>query len=131
MALFIFGLSLTDSMWPARLTLFFIGMMGGMFIVPVNAALQELGQQSIGSGSAVALQGFFQNLTMLLAVGSYTYAASQNVDPVIAMLSLGMLVFMATFLVSLHLPNNHSKASLNNPNSVGPVCTAFIKPYRP
>jgi len=109
MALFIFGLSLTDSIWPARLTLFFIGMMGGMFIVPVNAALQELGQQSIGSGSAVALQGFFQNLTMLLAVGSYTYAASQNVDPVLAMLSLGMLVFMATFLVSLHLPNNHSK----------------------
>ncbi|MDD5410263.1 MAG: lysophospholipid transporter LplT [Methylobacter sp.] len=109
MALFIYGLSLTDSMWPARLTLFFIGMMGGMFIVPVNAALQELGQQSIGSGSAVALQGFFQNLTMLLAVGSYTYAASQNVDPVLAMLSLGMLVFMATFLVSLHLPNNHPK----------------------
>jgi LPLT family lysophospholipid transporter-like MFS transporter len=109
MALFIFGLSLTDSMWPARLTLFFIGMMGGMFIVPVNAALQELGQQSIGSGSAVALQGFFQNLTMLLAVGSYTYAASQNVDPVLAMLSLGVLVFMATFLVSLHLPDNHSK----------------------
>ncbi len=106
MALFIFGLSLTDSIWPARFTLFFIGVMGGMFIVPVNAALQELGQQSIGSGSAVALQGFFQNLTMLAAVGGYTYAASHNADPVIAMLSLGMLVFMATFLVSLHLPDN-------------------------
>lgn len=109
MALFISGLSLTDSIWPARFTLFFIGMMGGMFIVPVNAALQEMGQQSIGSGSAVALQGFFQNLTMLLAVGGYTYAATQNVDPVLAMLSLGMLVFMTTFLVSLHLPDNQSK----------------------
>lgn len=105
MALFIFGLSLTDSLWPARFTLFFIGMMGGMFIVPVNAALQELGQQSIGSGSAVALQGFFQNLTMLAAVGGYTYAASQNADPVLAMLTLGSLVFMSTFLVSLRLPN--------------------------
>jgi LPLT family lysophospholipid transporter-like MFS transporter len=109
MALFIFGLSLTDSIWPARFILFFIGMMGGMFIVPVNAALQELGQQSIGSGSAVALQGFFQNLTMLAAVGSYTYAASQHADPVLSMLSLGMLVFMATFLVSLHLPDNQAK----------------------
>ncbi len=106
MAFFIFGLSLTDSIWPARFTLFFIGVMGGMFIVPVNAALQELGQESIGSGSAVALQGFFQNLTMLAAVGSYTYAASHHVDPVLAMLSLGLLVFMATFLVSLHLPDN-------------------------
>ena len=109
MALFITVLSLTYSIWPARFTLFFIGMMGGMFIVPVNAALQEQGQQSIGSGSAVALQGFFQNLTMLVAVGGYTYAASQNADPVIAMLSLGILVFIATFLVSLHLPDNQVK----------------------
>ncbi|MGZ4956368.1 MAG: lysophospholipid transporter LplT [Methylobacter sp.] len=107
MALFIVALSLTDSIWPARFMLFFIGVMGGMFIVPVNAALQELGQQSIGSGSAVALQGFFQNLAMLAAVGSYTYAASQHADPVIAMLSLGILVFMATFLVTLHLPDNY------------------------
>jgi len=109
MALFIFGLSLTDSIWPARFMLFFVGVMGGMFIVPVNAALQELGQQSIGSGSAVALQGFFQNLTMLAAVGGYTYAVSQHADPVLSMLSLGMLVFTATFLVSLHLPDNQAK----------------------
>jgi len=103
-------LSLTDSIWPARITLFFIGMMGGMFIVPVNAALQEQGQQSIGSGRAVALQNFFQNLAMLVAVGSYTYAVSKNVDPVIAILSLGILVFIATFLVSFHLPDNQSKS---------------------
>ncbi len=108
MGLFIIVLSLTDSLWPARFTLFFIGMMGGMFIVPVNAALQEQGQQTIGSGSAVALQGFFQNLTMLIGVGSYTFAASQHADPVITMLGLGLLVFIATFLVSLHLPDNQT-----------------------
>ncbi|MGR9046052.1 MAG: lysophospholipid transporter LplT [Gammaproteobacteria bacterium] len=104
MASFILGLSMTDSIWPARSVLFVIGMTGGMFIVPVNAALQELGQQSIGSGSAVALQGFFQNAAMLIAVGTYTYAASQNADPVLSMLTLGALVFLATFLVSLRLP---------------------------
>jgi LPLT family lysophospholipid transporter-like MFS transporter len=84
-------------------------MMGGMFIVPVNAALQELGQQSIGSGSAVALQGFFQNLAMLLAVGSYTFAAAHNIEPVLAMLILGLLVFCATFMVSLHLPDDQEQ----------------------
>jgi LPLT family lysophospholipid transporter-like MFS transporter len=104
MALFIFALSLTDSLWPARFALLFIGIMGGMFIVPINAALQELGQQSIGSGSAVALQGFFQNLSMLAAVGGYTYAASQNADPVNSMLTLSSLFFISTFLVSLRLP---------------------------
>lgn len=106
MGLMIIGLGLTDSIWPARCTLLLIGTMGGMFIVPVNAALQEQGQQSIGSGSAVALQGFFQNLAMLAAVGGYTYASSQQADPVLVMLTLGLLVFIATFLVSLHLPMN-------------------------
>lgn len=109
MAVFIIVLSLMDSLWPARFTLFFIGMMGGMFIVPVNAALQELGQHSIGSGSAVALQGFFQNLAMLLAVGGYTFAAAHNITPVFAMFMLGLLVFAATFLVSLHLPDNQDR----------------------
>ncbi|MCK5190718.1 MAG: lysophospholipid transporter LplT, partial [Methylococcales bacterium] len=69
MALFIVVLGFTDTIWAARTALFAIGLAGGMFIVPINAALQELGQQSIGSGGAVALQGFFQNVAMLLAVG--------------------------------------------------------------
>jgi len=103
-AIFIITLSFTETIWTARAALFAIGMAGGMFIVPINAALQDLGQDSIGSGAAVALQGFFQNLTMLIAVGSYTYAASQQVDPVTALLCLGAMVFIATFLISLHLP---------------------------
>jgi len=113
MAICIVVLSLLDQLWPARFTLFFIGMMGGMFIVPINAALQELGQLSIGSGSAVALQGFFQNLAMLAAVGGYTYAASQQVDPIAAMLGLGALVFVATFAVALKLPEQESTNNLS------------------
>ncbi len=111
MALFIVGLSLTDSIWPARFTLLLIGVMGGMFIVPVNAALQDLGQQSIGSGRAVALQGFFENGVMLLAVGSYTYATAQNADPILSILVLGILVFIATFWVSINLPDNSRNAA--------------------
>jgi len=105
MALFIIALSFTDTVWTARAALFAIGIAGGMFIVPINAALQELGQQSIGSGGAVALQGFFQNVAMLIAVGSYTYAASNQVNPVTALLALGCIVFLATLLVSLRLPD--------------------------
>jgi LPLT family lysophospholipid transporter-like MFS transporter len=106
MALFIIALGFTASLWPARAALFAIGTMGGIFIVPVNAALQELGQQSIGSGSAVAMQNFFQNAAMLLGVGAYTYAASLNASPVAAMWVLGGLVFTATLLISLRLPKD-------------------------
>ncbi|WP_394754172.1 lysophospholipid transporter LplT [Crenothrix sp.] len=106
MAILIAVLSLTTSIWPARAVLFVIGMMGGIFIVPINAVLQELGQHSIGSGSAVSLQNFFQNLAMLLAVGGYTYAASLQVSPVMTLVAVGGLVFVATFAVALKLPKS-------------------------
>ncbi len=106
MALLIIALSFTENLWVARCVLLLIGMMGGMFIVPVNAALQELGQQSIGSGRAIALQGFFQNVAMLLAVGSYSFAAAQQVNPIVAMLGLGVLLFVAIFIVALCLPRS-------------------------
>lgn len=103
MALGVVGLSFTNTAWPAREALLFIGMMGGMFIVPINAILQELGKASIGSGRAVALQGFFNNLAMLLGVGCYTFSAAHGTGPVIAMMALGSIIFIGTFLVSLSL----------------------------
>jgi MFS transporter, LPLT family, lysophospholipid transporter len=112
MALFIGALSFTDHLLAARSVLFVIGMMGGIFIVPINAALQELGKQSIGSGSAVAMQNFFQNLAMLVAVGAYTYASAQHTDPVVAMQVLGGLLFAMTFLVSIRLPKKKPEHQL-------------------
>lgn len=104
MALLIITLSFTDTIWAARGVLLLIGMMGGMFIVPINAALQELGKQTIGSGRAIALQGFFQNIAMLFAVGSYSFAASQQISPIFAMLCLGGLLLISSFIVTFYLP---------------------------
>lgn len=104
MALLIMALSFAETIGAARGILLLIGTMGGIFIVPINAALQELGQQTIGSGRAIALQGFFQNIAMLLAVGSYSVAAAQQVNPIIAMLSLGGLFLAAAFVVAFYLP---------------------------
>lgn len=106
MAVAIMALSFTGDVLSAQIVLFFIGMMGGMFVVPINAVLQEHGQHTIGSGSAVALQNFFQNLAMLLAVGAYSIAAGQQINAILTMLSLGVLVFVATLLVSLNLPKD-------------------------
>jgi LPLT family lysophospholipid transporter-like MFS transporter len=111
MGLLIIGLSYTDAVWPARGVLFFIGAAGGMMIVPINAALQEIGKHSIGSGGAVAMQNFFQNAAMLVSVGLYTLAASQHVGPVLALLALGGLLISATILLMLHLPESATNAS--------------------
>jgi LPLT family lysophospholipid transporter-like MFS transporter len=108
MALLIIALSFTVEIWTARSVLFLIGIMGGMFIVPINAALQELGQQTIGSGKAIALQGFFQNVAMLLAVGSYSFAASQKINSIAAMLFLGIALFVSAVIVAFKLPRDSS-----------------------
>lgn len=96
--------SLADSLWSARLGLVAIGICGGLFMVPVNAALQEIGHRSIGSGGAVAVQNFFENLAMLAAVGGFALAGWFGAQPGPAILAVGVLVLIATFIVSWHLP---------------------------
>ena len=104
MALLVMTLSFTAVIFVAQTILFFIGIAGGMFIVPVNAALQELGKQTIGSGKAIALQGFFHNVAMLMAVGSYSLASAWQVSAVTAMFCLGGLLLAASILVASKLP---------------------------
>lgn len=109
MGVFILILSQIEAVWPAPAVLVLIGISGGLFMVPVNAALQEIGHQTIGSGGAVALQNFFENLAMLTTVGFYTFAAAQGAPPGGTILTVGILVLVATFLVSWHLPADARK----------------------
>ncbi len=105
MGICIILLAITDALWPARLALLAAGIAGGIFVVPVNATLQEIGHRTLGAGGAVAVQQFFESLGMLAATGVYAYAAGQGADPVLSLLTLGVLVMLATMLVSWHLPD--------------------------
>jgi LPLT family lysophospholipid transporter-like MFS transporter len=96
--------SLVGSAWPARAVLFAIGVCGGMFLVPINAALQNIGHRTVGSGRAVALQSFFENSAMLTGVAIYTAAVGAGATPVRSILVVGVLVVVATTLVSWRLP---------------------------
>lgn len=99
-------LGLTSQPQLARAGLFLAGMAGGLFVVPINAALQEIGHRSVGSGKAVALQNFFENLAMLIATGLYTAALRYGADPVVVMPVLGVVIVVATAIVSWHLPRD-------------------------
>ena len=109
MSILIIVLSFTGTPVLSKAVLLMIGLSGGLFVVPVNAALQEIGHKSIGSGGAVAIQQFFENLAMLLSVGIYTLAAAEGAQPVLSILVLGILVLIATFIVSYHLPPDPNK----------------------
>ena len=96
--------SLVGAAWPARAVLVAIGVCGGMFLVPINAALQNIGHRTIGSGRAVAIQSFFENSAMLTSVGLYTAAVASGAQPVTSIVVVGVLVLIATTLVSWRLP---------------------------
>jgi LPLT family lysophospholipid transporter-like MFS transporter len=93
-----------DQTWEARAVLLGIGVAGGMLVVPLNAAIQQIGHRTVGSGGAVAVQNFFQNGAILAAMGIYTGAAAQGVGSVATILVLGALAGLLTLLVSLRLP---------------------------
>lgn len=93
----------SDPLW-AKGVLLLIGLTGGIFVVPINAALQEIGHRTIGAGGAVAIQNFFENLAMLLATGIYSLALTRQLDPVVAILGLGLLVVVATTVIAWRLP---------------------------
>jgi LPLT family lysophospholipid transporter-like MFS transporter len=101
-AILLFSLAGGES--SARVVLVAIGVCGGMFLVPINAALQDIGHRTIGSGRAVALQSFFENFAMLTGVGIYTASVSVGAQPVASIVVVGILVLIATTLVSWHLP---------------------------
>jgi LPLT family lysophospholipid transporter-like MFS transporter len=104
MGSFFLLLAAVDSIGPARGVLLAIGIAGGIFVVPLNAAIQQIGHRTLGSGSAVAVQNFFQNGAILVSMGLYTLAAAQGAGPVAAILALGAVVWVLTVLVSLRLP---------------------------
>ncbi len=77
-----------------------IGAAGGFFAIPLNALLQERGHQSVGSGRALALQNFFENIAMLVMAGLYYVAIKVGMTPNTAIVTFGLLVLVGMLLIS-------------------------------
>ncbi len=67
----VISMAFVNSLTFAMVSMAAIGVCGGLFVVPLNALLQERGHETIGAGNALAVQNFFENFTMLLFVGAY------------------------------------------------------------
>ncbi|MBT1811570.1 lysophospholipid transporter LplT [Enterobacter roggenkampii] len=74
--------SLQHALLPAYALLILIGILGGFFVVPLNALLQERGKQTVGAGNAIAVQNLGENLAMLLVLGLYSLAVKVGVPVV-------------------------------------------------
>ncbi len=77
-----------------------IGACGGFYVVPLNALLQERGHETVGAGHAIAVQNFFENLSMLLMVGFYVLLTKAGVPVVTAATGFGALVLTGIALLA-------------------------------
>ncbi len=79
----------------AYLLLVIIGVLGGFFVVPLNALLQERGKETVGAGNAIAVQNLGENGAMLLMLGLYSLAIKLGTPPVAAGVGFGALFALA------------------------------------
>ncbi|EAV6871775.1 lysophospholipid transporter LplT [Salmonella enterica] len=87
--------SLQHALLPAYALLLLIGMLGGFFVVPLNALLQERGKKNVGAGNAIAVQNLGENSAMLLMLGLYSLAVLVGVPAVAIGIGFGVLFALA------------------------------------
>jgi MFS family permease len=73
-----------------------IGVLAGLFVVPMNAILQHRGHRLMSAGQSIAVQNFNENLAILAMTSSYALAlqARLRIDTVLVL--LGMLIVLVT-----------------------------------
>jgi LPLT family lysophospholipid transporter-like MFS transporter len=85
----------------AAVLLVAVGVCGGMFVVPLNALLQERGHDSVGAGHAVAIQNLFENLAMLGMIGLYTVSVEVGMNAATVGLAFGGLVLVGLLPIAV------------------------------
>jgi MFS family permease len=73
-----------------------IGVLAGLFVVPMNAILQHRGHRLMPAGQSIAVQNFNENLAILAMTSSYALAleAQMRLDTVLVL--LGLLIALVT-----------------------------------
>ncbi|QCT18232.1 lysophospholipid transporter LplT [Jejubacter calystegiae] len=87
--------ALQHQLLPAYGLLVLIGILGGFFVVPLNALLQERGKRSVGAGNAIAVQNLGENAAMLLMLGLYSLAVKAGAPVVAIGVGFGTLFALA------------------------------------
>jgi LPLT family lysophospholipid transporter-like MFS transporter len=97
----ILALAFTHDFSFALAVMIAIGISGGLFIVPLNALLQERGHETIGAGNALAVQNFVENIAMLLFVGGFSLASAAGIPVTTIIFTFGLILI--TFMCALAL----------------------------
>jgi MFS transporter, LPLT family, lysophospholipid transporter len=94
-------LPLAHTLAGAYVVMAIVGICSGFFVVPLDALLQTQGENSVGVGSAIAIQNLFENICMLALVSGYTAASFLKVP--VNDIAVGFGLFLALTMAALVL----------------------------
>lgn len=80
--------------------LIIVGACGGFYVVPLNAMLQDRGHATVGAGHAIAVQNFFENISMLLMIGAFTLMDKNGINVITSTTMIGLIVLTAISLLT-------------------------------
>lgn len=87
--------AMQHALLPAYGLLLLIGVLGGFFVVPLNALLQDRGKRSVGAGNAIAVQNLGENTAMLLMLGLYSLAVKTGASIIGIGIGFGVVFALA------------------------------------
>lgn len=83
--------------------LILIGLLGGIFVIPMNALLQERGKLFESAGTAIAVQNFSENLVMILMMFIFGALAFYKVSIISLMICFGVLFSIGILGLFYHI----------------------------
>lgn len=88
------SMALVHSVQVALPLLLVIGILAGLFVVPMNAVLQHRGHSLMSAGQSIAVQNFNENLAILAMTGGYAMAlqVQLGMNTVLFLLGTGITV---------------------------------------
>jgi len=89
-----------DNLYIAIAMLIIIGACGGYYVVPLNAMLQDRGHATVGSGHAIAVQNFCENICMLVMIGTFTMLDKNGISVISSTVIIGFIVLTAIGLLT-------------------------------
>jgi MFS transporter, LPLT family, lysophospholipid transporter len=96
------ALNWIDSLDSAVIVMVIVGVMGGLFVVPMNALLQHRGVQLLTAGRSIAVQNFNENSSVFLQVGLYSLLLYGQLSLDKILIFFGAIVALLMLAVILH-----------------------------
>jgi LPLT family lysophospholipid transporter-like MFS transporter len=104
MGLALCAMVLVRSVPAAAAMLLAIGVLAGVFVVPMNAMLQHRGHRLMSAGQSIAVQNFNENVAILALSASYAIALHVRLEADTVLVLLGVLIVLVTAGLRMAVP---------------------------